>query len=385
MNLIKIKILHVQVSPVFSGAVKFSFDILSNLDKEKYDPYIIYSNTEPVNQNLKDEFIKRFEQNGIKTIGSKYLKRKISFADIRSVFELYYIIKGISPDIVNSISSKPWIICSLLSLFVKRPRFIHTIQGLSWHSGISFFKRKFYYFLEWFAALGNDKIVFVNRLYMKDFKYFADKSVYIPNCLEFRKADSFSNEESVDVRLLFIGRIDPQKDILTLLKAFNLVVRKSLLINIYLDIVGDDTIGEGHELLKAKEFIAKNPGLSRLVRFHGWHSNIDPFLAKSNIFISTSIYEGFGIVFLEAGNYYLPVISTNVDGIPEVVRHGSGGLLAHKYDYIQIAEYIETLCLDKTLRLKMGQSHGSYVRTNFSKDLIVSKYDELYTNLTKDS
>ncbi|HCN84402.1 MAG TPA: hypothetical protein DIT07_12395 [Sphingobacteriaceae bacterium] len=383
MSLNKIKIVHVQVTPIFAGAVKFSYDILSNLDKDKYELYVIYSANEPISQVLRQEFISKFEDQGIKAIGSKYLRRSIGFHDIAVFFELYHIINNIKPKIINSISSKPWVLCSILSLLIPKTRFIHTIQGLSWHLGDSFIKRKIYHAVEWLSSLANDKVVFVNRLYMQYYKYFKNKSIYIPNCLEFKNQGLRTEKGNVsEVKLLFIGRIDPQKDILTLLKAFNLVIKKSLPFKLYLDIVGDDTIGGGLELIKAQDFIKENPALEKLIKFHGWHSDVTPFLEKADIFISTSVYEGFGIVFLEAGNYYLPVISTDVDGIPEVVAHNLGGFLAPKHDYRQIANYIEILSSDKNLRLKMGNDHGQYVRKHFSKDLIVTQYDNLYTSLS---
>lgn len=377
----KIKVVHVQLTPIFAGAVKFSYDILSGLDMNKYELYIIYSDIEPVRLDLKTEFISRFESKGIKTIGLKYLSRKIGLNDISVLFELNSILKKISPQIINSISSKPWVLCSILSIITNKYTFIHTIQGLSWHFGNSWIKRKFYHLLEWTSAIFNKRLVFVNQLYMQYFNFFKLKSLYIPNCMEFRDINSINNNSKEDIHLLFIGRIDPQKDLLTLLKAFNIVIQRSLSVRVYLHIVGDDTIGGGEEKLKVYKFIEENPTLVNLVKFHGWHSNIKPFLENADIFVTTSIYEGFGIVFLEAGNYNIPVIATDVDGIPEVVVNGHGGLLAKKRDFVKIAINLEKLILDKKLRLEMGNFHGKYVREKFSKDLIVAKYDDLYTTM----
>lgn len=377
----KIIIVHVHVTPVFAGAVKFSFDILSNLDADKYELYILYSDLVYVKPELKAEFISRFQANGIKTIGLKYLSRKISFRDVFGTLELYSVLKNLSPQIVNSVSSKPWILCSILSVLLRKPFFIHTIQGLSWNLEDFWPKRKLYHLLEWISSLSNDRLVFVNQLYMKYFEMHRFKSLYIPNCMDFKKNSFSIYDPKNNINLLFIGRIDPQKDILTLLKAFQIVKSRLKSPKLYLDIVGDDIIGGGSEIIKAKKFIEEHPDLINFITFHGWQSDITPYLEKADIFVSTSIYEGFGIVFLEAGNFNLPVISTDVDGIPEVVIHNFGGLLSKKYDFLQIAADIEKLVLDNNLRLQMGDWHGKHVRDNFSKDNIVAQYDNLYTSL----
>ena len=199
--------------------------------------------------------------------------------------------------------------------------------------------------------------------------------------MEFRDINCINKNYTEYVHLLFIGRIDPQKDLLTLVKAFNIVIQRSLSTSVYLHIVGDDTIGGQQEKLKVNKFIQENPALINFVKFHGWHSNTESFLEYADIFVTTSIYEGFGIVFLEAGNYNIPVIATDVDGIPEVVIHGFGGLLSKKRDFIKIAHNLEKLILDKKLRQQMGNFHGKYVREKFSKELIVAQYDNLYSSL----
>lgn len=378
----KIRLVHIQVTPLFAGAVKFSYDILSNLDENKYERYIIYSDSEPVKQELKREFIEKFEKGGIKTIGSKNLKRTIGFHDFLILLELKKIFKKIKPHIVNSVSSKPWILCSILSLFSNKIYFLHTVQGLSWHSETPYLKKKIYHAFELLASLGNDKILFVNRSYLEDFKLQKDKNIYIPNSLQFDSSIQpkvFKDKKLI--KLLFVGRIDPQKDVLTLVKAFYLAVINNPSICLHLDIVGDDTIGKGVEIKNVKDFIKGHPLIEKMITFHGWQSNIKQFLTNADIFISPSIYEGFGIVFLEAGNHYLPVISTNVDGIPEVVMHNHGGYLANKKDVLKLSQYISKLATDHYLRLKMGNFHGLYARNNFSIEIIVEKYNQLYTKL----
>ena len=317
--------------------------------------------------------------------GNADLKRKIGFHDLLILFELKRILNNINPHIVNSVSSKPWILCSILSLFFKNVFFLHTVQGLSWHSETPFLKKNIYHAFELLASIGNDKILFVNKSYLKDFKFKKFKNIYIPNSLQFDNSlQPKVLEEKTLVKLLFVGRIDPQKDVLTLVKAFHLAIINNPSIRLHLDVVGDDTIGEGLELKKVRDFILEHPLIDKMITFHGWQSNIKTFLLDADIFISPSIYEGFGIVFLEAGNYYIPVISTKVDGIPEVVMHNHGGFLAHKKDVNQLSIYISKLALDHQLRMKMGNSHGSYVRNNFAKDIIVEKYDNLYSSLVSE-
>ena len=112
-------------------------------------------------------------------------------------------------------------------------------------------------------------------------------------------------------RIGTISRLVRQKDLETLLSAFAIVLsefpKAELLI-----------VGSGPLESSLKEF-AKNLGIENSVKWLGRTSDTESFYRSLDTFVLTSRYEGFGLVLLEAMNFQVPVVATNISAIPEVV------------------------------------------------------------------
>ena len=372
----KLKIVHFIHKPFLAGAQRASLDILKSIDKSKYDTYLIFANDLSFEPDLRNDFINEFESIGVKIFPLSSLKQNIGLNDFFTLIELFKILLRIKPDIINTISSKPFFLGGIISFLLRVPIRIHTIQGLSWYSKMPFHKKYFRYFLEQISILFFNKIVFVNNYYMKYFPLQKYKSIYIPNGKKF---DNFHIQlkNNDTVKILFVGRLDFQKDPMTLIKSFehfllNYTGGKSVI----LDIVGD-----GPDKVELEKYITQSTVLTGKVVFHGWSNDVNRYLKLADIFISTPRYEAFGFVFLEAANFYLPVISTNVEGVPEVVMNNQGGFLNNTGDYESISKAICLFVEDSNLRFKFGKFHGEYCRDKYL-DLKVEKlYKKLYNIL----
>lgn len=99
----RIKILHIQVLPKLSGVQKVSLEIFKKLNNEKYDKYILFSDS--IGYGDRAECIKEFEATGAKVLFSKLLKREIGISDFPALFELYKLCKREKFDIVHTNSS----------------------------------------------------------------------------------------------------------------------------------------------------------------------------------------------------------------------------------------------------------------------------------------
>lgn len=75
---------------------------------------------------------------------------------------------------------------------------------------------------------------------------------------------------------------------------------------------------------------------------------------KADIFVLPSLYEAYGVVIQEAMSFGLPVIASNVGGIPEQITNGKDGLLVHPADFDMLAAALQKLITDVELRNKMG-------------------------------
>jgi len=372
----KLKIVHFIHKPFLAGAQRASLDILKSIDKSNYDTYLIFANDLSIETHLRNDFINEFESIGVKTVPLSSLKQNIGLNDFYTLIELFKILLRIKPDIINTISSKPFFLGGIISFLLRVPIRIHTIQGLSWYSKMPLHKKYFRYILEQISILFFNKIVFVNNYYMKYFPLQKYKSVYIPNGKKF---DDFHIQfrDNDTVKILFVGRLDFQKDPVTLIKSFeHFLLNYTGGKNVILDIVGD-----GPDKLELEKYVIQSPVLTGKVIFHGWSNDVNRYLKMADIFISTPRYEAFGFVFLEAANFYLPVISTNVEGVPEVVRNNQGGFLNNVGDYESISKAICLFVEDSNLRFKFGKFHGEYCRDKFLGLKVEKLYKKLYNIL----
>ena len=144
-------------------------------------------------------------------------------------------------------------------------------------------------------------------------------------------------------------------------------------------IVGD---GAGKQL---QQDYAKELGVSDIVKFTGYQSDIPKFLRAMNIFCLLSCSsEGFGNVNLEAEFLRIPVITTNIGGIPETVRDNVTGFIIEPKNTDMVMKKIKKLIEDKELAEKMGIAGNNFVKENFSKEKLVVNLTKIYESILND-
>jgi glycosyltransferase involved in cell wall biosynthesis len=177
----------------------------------------------------------------------------------------------------------------------------------------------------------------------------------------------------IPAKVLFVGRLDTPKDPITLLAAAKEIIFDKP--DTHFTLVGD-----GEKYNDCELFIRKND-LSDNIILPGWQSDVSRYYKTHDIFLASSIYEAFGLMFLEAGYYKLPVVATNVEGIPEVVEDNVTGLLCPPKQPHLLAANVLKLIKDKDLRTAMGQRGYERVTNLFSIEAMVNKYKYLYEKI----
>ncbi len=129
--------------------------------------------------------------------------------------------------------------------------------------------------------------------------------------------------------------------------------------------------GQG-ELKKELETLINDLDLNDKVELLGYRDDIPYLLAASDIFCMPSINEALGYSLLEAMAAGLPVIATDVGGIPEVVTNGKEGILVPPKDAESLAKAIEKLAVNPELRIQMGNLGRKTVEERFSVDKMLS-------------
>ncbi|NIQ15877.1 MAG: glycosyltransferase [Candidatus Dadabacteria bacterium] len=172
-----------------------------------------------------------------------------------------------------------------------------------------------------------------------------------------------------------VGRLSNQKNYSFLLNCWAEIVKK--IPNVKLTLVGDGE--EKQKLINLANIL----GISKNVEITGWQKNIYPYLESANIFILSSIHEGFPTAILEAANCGLPIITTDVSGVREIIENETSGLIVPINNREKMVEAIFKLIEDESLREILGRKAREIVCSKFHVDNYLEKIESLYVNLTK--
>ncbi len=126
-------------------------------------------------------------------------------------------------------------------------------------------------------------------------------------------------------------------------------------------------VGSGEDALRLQK-LAEKCGVSSRVHFLGSVDDaaLRAYYQSCDVFVMPSAKEGFGFVFLEAMQYGKPVVAADCGGSPEVVQDGVTGLLIQYGDITQLAQALTRLCLDPTLRARLGNAGYQRLQEHFT-------------------
>lgn len=139
--------------------------------------------------------------------------------------------------------------------------------------------------------------------------------------------------------------------------------------------------GDGH-LRGALEAEARTLGIKNRVYFLGWRDDTAALMAAFDLFLAPSLWEGFGLVLLEAMAQQTPIIASNVSAIPEIVLDGETGRLVPPRDPAALAAALTDLLADAALRRHMGLVGQDRLETAFSVEGMAALTHEVYARLS---
>lgn len=137
-------------------------------------------------------------------------------------------------------------------------------------------------------------------------------------------------------------------------------------------------LGEGDERARL-EAIAAAPALADRVRFLGFQPNPWAIIARADVFVLTSTYEGFGNVLVEAMACGTPVVATRSAGTVEIIQHGANGLLV-SHDAEAVAGAIGAILADGALRDRLASTARQDVN-HYALPRVVERYERLFEEL----
>jgi glycosyltransferase involved in cell wall biosynthesis len=184
-----------------------------------------------------------------------------------------------------------------------------------------------------------------------------------------------SGGEGDPIRCLAVARLVERKGLGELLHAFALLPRGRCRL---------DIVGKGPDESRLKE-LALRLGLGEEVRFLG--SLARPAVAQryreADLFTLPSSAEAFGNVFAEALASGLPIVGSTVGGIPELVEHGTNGLLVGPGEPQALAQAIDYLAGDPELRRQMGARNRAKAEATLQWCQVTKQYLSIYDTLVR--
>ncbi len=197
----------------------------------------------------------------------------------------------------------------------------------------------------------------------------------VPNCVELPVLEQTAAGADGQLQLLFLGAVGERKGVFDLLPAFKEALARVPSLRL---VVG------GSGAVERARALAAELGIEEHVEFPGWvdgESKRD-LLRRGGIFVLPSHNENLPVSLLEAMSWRMPVISTRVGGIPEMVRDGVDGILIGAGDRASLACAIVELAQDAGLRERMGGAARERVAGTFQRDVVMPQLEAIYRSLS---
>ena len=369
----RIKILYLITGLKTGGAEIVLYNIVKGLDKTRFEPLVV--SIIPI-----IEIGQR-----IKKLGIPILSLNVKFKYNPSIFfRLISILKKENPQILHShlfhaiflgrvvgrICNVPIIISSIHSEYVGgflRNRLLQTTGKLDDVVTIVSQKAK-EKMVEARAISAGKTIVIYNGIDINRFK-FQDRK-------KREKTRKELNLKGSDKVLISVGRLFKAKGYPYLIEAIKILKKKYPEIVLLI-------LGEGEKRIELEKQIRES-NLTKNIFLLGRKDNVLLYLNASDIFVLASLWEGFGLVVTEAMACSLPVVATNVGGIPEIVEDKHSGFLVESKNPLALAKKIDhVLSLNPEIRRKMGEIGRKIAEENFSLDKMVKNYENLYKKLSE--
>lgn len=317
-------------------------------------------------------FTDELQKYGIPYHCLRHLARDINpYIDFKAFLELVTVIRTLRPDLVATHSSKAGWLGRAAARLLGIPS-IFTAHGWGFTEGVPDLNRKIYAAAERIAAPFANRIITVSeydrKLALRNKIASPRKIVTIHNGVYDTSSGLVSAPPDLPLRMIKVARFDVPKNHALLFKALaGLPSRKW-----HLDLIGDGPLRLPMEELAFELEINKN------VTFWGERSDVAEHLAKAQLFLLISNYEGFPLSILEAMRAGLPVIASDVGGVNESVINGETGFLIPRNDVAILQDRLSQLMCDFSLCRSMGNAGRKRFEEMFTCEKMVGETLAVY-------
>ena len=333
------------------------------------------------------------DEYGVKPVLIPEMQRNPNFfSDRKALKKIKEIIREFEPDIVHTHAAKAGALGRKAASDCKVPVIVHTFHGHVFHSYFSKYKTELYRQIEKRLASRSTGIIAISDIQKHELSSVfriapAKKIEVIPlgfdlnpfqeNISEKRKTTRENYQLANDqIAVAIVGRLAPIKNHDLFLKAAKITQKKTSQKLVFF-IVGDGELRADIETkistLKAEFNID--------IRMTSWIKDIKTFNAGMDVICLTSNNEGTPVSLIEAQACNIPIVSTNVGGVMDIVDEGQTGYVVPKDDAEAFAEKLLLITEDEKNRERLSQNGWSFVKNKFHYTRLVSDVENYYRKL----
>lgn len=368
----KKKILYIITkSSPFGGAQKAVVDLATNF-KDEFDVAVASTGSENLFDVLKNDNIKTFR------IGNFGRNTKI-LSDMRTFFSIFKIISKFKPDIIHLHSPKAAGLGAIAGKLIGVKKIVYTVHGWPFMEERPFWQKKIIEYFSFTTSMICNKIIvlsFKEKAQIKFWHFITPKVFVIKNGI--KEFETLSKEESKKKISEIYGKYI-QENISWVVTVAELTKNKGLEYAVKalknMDILYF-IIGEGKDR-KVLEKIIKESEIKNIFLL-GNITAAKKYLSAFDLFLLPSLKEGLPYVLLEAGLAEVPVISTNVGGIPNLIENGKEGILIEPKNMIEIQKQVSLLIDDSGKRTYFANNLKKKILSEYSIEKQMTETRKLY-------
>ena len=338
------------------GAQMMVSRLASHLDPETVEAEVICISGREDSSELEKAIIER----GIPIC---YLGKRKGFS-AKAVVDLFRELDRFRPQVVHThlsacVYCAPWVI-------VRRITMLHTVHNMPQHELIKPKRMvmRLLYRTGRAVPVGISREI---RELTEAYYHPKARTELVYNPVNIDQFSSLPRRGHLPFTVLNVGRLSGQKNQQLLIRAFSDLHRLNPDTELFI-------LGDGPKRQDLEELI-REEGLSSCVHLEGNIANPEEYYAKADVFALSSVYEGLPLVVLEAMAASLPIISTDVGGIKDIVEEN--GILTENGSERQLKDALLRLIEDPVLRRKMGKASFAEVQ-RFDSAAIAKEYAKLY-------
>ncbi len=320
----------------------------------------------------------------IKAIRIEGFGRRVSLGgDIRAFITLVKEIRKFKPQVIHTHTAKAGFSGRIASIISLQPSIrVHTFHGHLLNGYFGAIKRSLVIIAEKVLAIFTHELLAVGNRVRQDLLAVgignSKKFGLMPPGLEIGQLPSKKDSQesyglsTATLQCAYIGRVTQIKRPDRFLDVVTEIKRRGIKLEFFM-------AGDGELLDSCRERIARE-NLS--VKVLGWQSYIEKVLSAADLIVLTSDNEGTPLSLIQAGMVGLPVVTTRVGSVPEVVLDGTTGIITG-LDVQEIADALEKLAKSSDLRGSMGTAAKEFTLANFGVKRLVHDHEELYKKLLR--